>query len=125
MNAHLKIGVDPLLHTISDSKFKNSNIFKGTLLREESTYVRTKGNGKFLKENSKEIIIMGQSMRRTAKRLLPDIMCSVVCESISVDIMIPCEMQGNKWYSGSCQLMQYPVRERIQHKSSMKFIICV
>lgn len=60
MNAHLKITVDHLIDTILDSKYKDRNIFKGILAPEESTYRETKRNEKFQKENSKEIVRMGQ-----------------------------------------------------------------
>ena len=61
MNARLKTAVNPLIHNILDSKYKDSNNFKGTLAPEENTYRETKENGKFQKGNGKEIMSVGQS----------------------------------------------------------------
>lgn len=59
LNAHSKIAVNPLTHTILDSKYRDNNISKGILALEERTYRETKGNGKIQKGNGKEI--MGKS----------------------------------------------------------------
>lgn len=60
-NLLLNIAVNPFIHVILESKYKDSNIYKRSLAPEESTYRETKWKGKCQKENGKEVMSMGQS----------------------------------------------------------------
>lgn len=55
MKALLKIVVNPLLKTILHSKCKDSNIFKGTLTPEASTYRKTKGMENFRRKMARKL----------------------------------------------------------------------